>query len=85
MIHARKEMMFNLIVEATVDKAQERASNIGRGSDLSIEKGVIHLWVGIIKHMDTLKIVRNHEKEGQVIASHNKHWRDIQKSREGRF
>jgi len=81
---ARKEMVLDLVIEATVDEAQPSAAYVGRRGNLLVEKrGVVVGGVVPIKNVRSDKIVANDEKEGQVIARDHKHGADVEHSVNG--
>ena len=56
-VHAREQVVLNVVVDAAVDPAGDRASTAGRGCDLLVEE-VLHLGIpflhGVGGQVDTL-------------------------------
>lgn len=76
--------MLDLIVESSIQEAQEGAANIGRGSNLLVqERGIVVLGIVTVKHFGTHKVVANDEEKGKVIPANDKHWSNVEQCENG--
>lgn len=81
---ARKDVVLNLIVQASVEPRQLGAAHVGSRYNLTAQEGGIVLGVlGTLQEVHTIKVVRDDEKESQVVASHHEAGQDVQQGVDG--